>query len=88
MIYLFNFYYRNEGFEKVGFIYIGSNIWFGGYVVVLLGVMIGEGSVIGVGSVVIKDILLYSLVVGNFCKVVCKIDNDLLFEILNDEMIK
>lgn len=49
--------------------------------------MIGEGSVIGVGSVVIKDILLYSLVVGNFCKVVCKIDNEVLLEVLNDEIL-
>ncbi len=49
---------------------------------------IGEGSVIGAGSVVTKDIPPHSLAVGNPCKVVRKIDNDLPSETLNDETIK
>lgn len=71
-----NFHQRNEGFEKAGPIHIGSNTWFGGHVAVLPGVTIGEGSVIGAGSVVTKDIPSNSLAVGNPCKVIREIDNE------------
>ena len=37
------------------------------------GVTIGEGGVIGAGSVVTKDITPYSLAVGNPCRVIRKI---------------
>lgn len=43
---------------------------------VLPGVTIGEGSVIGAGSVVTKDIPSNSLAVGNPCKVIREIDNE------------
>ncbi|HCY1404313.1 TPA: sugar O-acetyltransferase [Staphylococcus aureus] len=82
-----NFHHRNEGFEKAGPINIGSNTWFGGHVAVLPGVTIGEGSVIGAGSVVTKDIPPHSLAVGNPCKVVRKIDNEVPSEALNDETL-
>lgn len=60
---------------------------FGGHVAVLPGVTIGEGSVIGAGSVVTKDIPPHSLAVGNPCKVVRKIDNEVPSEALNDETL-
>ena len=41
--------------------------------VVCGGVTIGEGCVIGAGSVVTKDIPPYSLAVGNPCRVIRKI---------------
>lgn len=82
-----NFHHRNEGFEKAGPINIGNNTWFGGHVAVLPGVTIGEGSVIGAGSVVTKDIPPHSLAVGNPCKVVRKIDNEVPSEALNDETL-
>ncbi|EZR65961.1 hypothetical protein W693_01683 [Staphylococcus aureus VET1833R] len=82
-----NFHHRNEGFEKAGPINIGSNTCFGGHVAVLPGVTIGEGSVIGAGSVVTKDIPPHSLAVGNPCKVVRKIDNEVPSEALNDETL-
>lgn len=45
-----------------------KNVWIGGGVIILLGVTIGENSVIGAGSVVNKDIPPNSIAVGNPCK--------------------
>lgn len=52
---------------------IGYDVWFGGNVVVNLGVMIGSNVVIGFGFVVIYDILDNVVVVGNFCYVLWEI---------------
>ncbi len=53
---------------------IGSNCWLASNVTVIGGVSIGEGCVIGAGSVVTKDIPPHSLAVGNPCRVIRKID--------------
>ena len=49
---------------------IGDNCWLAANVVVCGGVTIGEGSVIGAGSVVTRDIPPHSLAFGNPCRVV------------------
>ncbi len=64
---------RNLGIEKASPITIQDNVWIGGKVCILPGVTIGEGAVIGAGSVVTKDIPPYSLAVGNPAKVIRKI---------------
>ncbi len=61
---------RNKGLETAKPIKVGNNVWFGGNVVVLPGVTIGDNAVIGAGSVVIKDIPANVLAVGNPCKVI------------------
>ena len=48
----------------------------GGGVIILPGVKIGKGSVIGAGSVVVKDIPENCVAVGNPCKVIRKINQE------------
>lgn len=52
---------------------IHDNCWIASNVTVCGGVTIGEGCIIGAGSVVTKDIPPYSLACGNPCKVIRKI---------------
>lgn len=61
---------RNKGLEYAKPIKVGNDVWFGGNVVVLPGVKIGNNVVIGAGSVVAKDIPENSIAVGNPCKVI------------------
>ena len=57
---------------------IKDNVWIGSNVVICPGVTIGENTVIGAGSVVIKDIPPDCIAAGNPCKVLRKItDRDL-----------
>lgn len=65
---------RNKGLEYAKPITVGNNVWIGANVCVLPGVSIGDNSVIGAGSVVIKDIPANSVAVGNPCKVVKNIN--------------
>ncbi len=51
---------------------IGNDVWLGAYVIVLPGVTIGDGAVVGAGSVVTLDIPSYSIAVGVPAKVVGK----------------
>lgn len=53
-----------------GPIRIGSDVWLGQAAIVLSGVTIGDGCVVGAGSVVSRDLPPYSVAVGNPCRVV------------------
>lgn len=48
-----------------GAVRIGNNVWIGEHVIILPGVSIGEGAVIGAGSVVTHDIPAYARAAGN-----------------------
>lgn len=61
---------RNSGLEYAKPITVGNNVWFGGNVIVLPGVTIGDNTIIGAGSVVTKDIPANVIAVGNPCKVI------------------
>ncbi len=49
---------------------IGKWVWIGMSVAILPGVTIGDGAIVGAGSVVTKDIPPWTVAVGNPCKVI------------------
>lgn len=51
-----------------GDIIIGNDVWIGLNTIILSGVKIGDGAVIGAGSVVTKDVKDYEIVAGNPAK--------------------
>jgi len=51
---------------------IGNDVWIGHAVIILSGVKIGNGAIIGAGSIVTKDVVPYSIVVGNPAKFIKK----------------
>ena len=55
---------------------IGKKVWIGANCVILPGVSIGDGSIIGAGSVVTKDIPENVIAVGNPCKVLREITEE------------
>ncbi|WP_300617645.1 sugar O-acetyltransferase [uncultured Lactobacillus sp.] len=67
---------RNAGLEYAYPIAVGNNVWIGGGVRVVPGVSIGDNSVIGAGSVVVKDIPANCVAAGNPCRVIRKITED------------
>ena len=61
---------RQSGLEAASPVTIGKNVWIGGGAILCPGVAIGDNSVIGAGSVVVKDLPAGVLGVGNPCRVV------------------
>lgn len=43
---------------------VGNDVWFGESCVIMNGVTIGDGAVIGINSIITKDVAPYSIVVG------------------------
>lgn len=65
---------------------IGDNCWIGGNAVICPGVNIGEGAVIGAGSVVTKDVPKNVIAAGNPCRVIREItDGDKKYYFKNRE---
>lgn len=60
---------RNSGHELKK-VYIKEGAWLASNVIVLPGVTIGEGAVIGAGSVVTKNVSSYTINVGVPCKTI------------------
>lgn len=55
-------------------VHIGKCCWIGAGAVILPGVRIGDGSVIGAGSIVTKDVPANVVAIGNPCRVLRKIE--------------
>ena len=52
--------------------HIGRYAWIGQNSFIMKGVTVGEGAIIGVGSVVVNDVPAYCVAIGNPAKVVVK----------------
>lgn len=66
---------RKHGIQYNMPIHIGENCWLGAGVIVVPGVTIGDNVVIGVSSVVTKDIPSNSVAMGTPCRVVRQIND-------------
>lgn len=64
---------RNAWLVRNEPIRVGNDVWFGAGVQVMPGVTVGDGCVIGAGSVVTHDIPAGSVAVGNPCRVIRKV---------------
>lgn len=60
--------YVNSKLTKKGDIFVEDEVWIGANVIILPGVRVGRCSVIGAGSIVINDILPYSVYAGSPAK--------------------
>ena len=67
---------RNAGVMRSLPITISDNVWIGGNCVVMQGVTIGDGTVIGAGSVVTRDIPAGVIAFGNLCRVIRPVTED------------
>ena len=61
---------NKQGYDGLNPIIIGNDVWIGARVIILPGVQIGDGAVIGAGSVVTHDVNPYSVVAGNPAKLI------------------
>lgn len=72
--YVFRNIYR-DFVASSGKVKIGNNIYFGRNVTILKGTTIGNNCIIGLGSVITKDIPDNSVAVGAPCRVICSIED-------------
>lgn len=72
--YPFKKFFQNIDIDPVltakGITHIGNDVWIGMSAIVLSGITIGDGAVVGAGSVVTKNIPPYSVVAGNPAKII------------------
>lgn len=61
---------KEKSEEKIAKTIIGNDVWIGINAIILKGVKIGDGAVIGAGTVVTKDVEPYVIVAGNPAKII------------------
>lgn len=67
---------RRQGYERALPVSLGNDVWVGGNACIMPGVSVGEGSVIGAGSVVTHDVPPFVVAAGNPCRVLRQIKPD------------
>lgn len=67
---------KDWSFVKILPIHIKNKVWIGFNSIILRGVTIGEGSVVGAGSVITKDVPAWTIVAGNPARVIREIPVD------------
>ena len=84
--YIFNTWQQErpniEDFSIKGDTIIGNDVWIGQNVTVLPGIKIGDGAIIGMNSVVSKDIPPYTIAAGNPIKIIKKRFDDEIINLL------
>lgn len=66
--------------------YIGSDVWIGNYSLIKQGIHIGIGAVVGMGSIVTKDVPHYAIVAGNPARIIrYRFDEDVIKGLLNSK---
>lgn len=65
---------RILGYTKIGKIVIGDNVFIGARALIMPGVTVGEGCIVGAGSVVVRDIPPNVVVAGSPAKLICTKD--------------
>lgn len=60
----------NQGFDEEKPVSIGDDVWIGDKVIILPGVQIGNGCIVGAGSVVTHSIPPYSIAAGNPARII------------------
>lgn len=93
---LFSIEHRHYGAETIPFddvrlvkpIWIEDYAWIGINVSVLPGVRIGEGAIVGLGSVVTKDVEPLKIVMGNPAQVIGSRDRSTFDKLKNDGMVR
>ena len=60
----------NQGESEIKKVNIGNDVWIGSRAIILPGVTIGDGAIIGAGSIVTKNVEPYAIVGGNPAKVI------------------
>lgn len=61
---------REQGPQPAEPVLIGNDVWIGGRVIILPGVHVGNGSIIGAGSIVTKNVPDNAIVAGNPAKLI------------------
>ena len=67
--------------DRGGDVIIGDRVWIAYRAIILPGIEIGEGAVVGAGSVVTKNVEPYTIVAGNPAKVIAQRNPDLTYQI-------
>lgn len=62
--------YSNKKYQPYSNTIIGNDVWIGINALIKTGITIGDGAIIGAGSIVTKDVPPYAIVAGNPAKII------------------